>query len=67
MIHNFIVDFLHIVCSFERIRMNIMFLFMNRLLKKYQFAIVQIKLLLKIKLEDISTTLNHYFNENLEK
>ena len=67
MVHNFIVDLLHVVCPFERVRMGIMSLLMDRLLEKYQSAIAQVKLLLEVELDGTPATLNHYFNENLEE
>lgn len=67
MVHNFIVDLLRVVCPFERVRMGLMSLLMDRLLEKYHSAISQVKLLLEVELDGTPATLNHYFNENLER
>ena len=67
MVHNFIVDLLRVVCPFERVRTGIMSLLMDRLLEKYQSAISQVKFLSEVELDGTPATLNHYFNENLEK
>ncbi len=67
MVHNFIVDLLRVVCPFERVRTGIMSLLMDRLLEKYQSAISQVKFLMEVELDGTPATLNHYFNENLEK
>lgn len=67
MVHNFVVDLLRVVCPIERVRTGLMSLLMDRLMEKYQSAISHVKFLLEIELDGTPATLNHYFNENLEK
>ena len=67
MVHSFIVDLLHVVCPFERVRIGLMSLLMDLLFEKYHSAISQVKLLLEVELDGTPATLNHYFSENLEK
>lgn len=65
--HNFVVDLLRVVCPVERVRAGVMSLLIDRLLDKYQSATSHVKFLLEIELDGTPATLNHYFNENLEK
>lgn len=66
-VHNFVVDLLGVVCPVERVQTGVMALLMDRLLEKYQSAISHARFLLEIELDGTPATLNHYFNENLEK
>lgn len=66
-VHNFVIDLLGVVCPFERVQTGVIGLLMDRLLEKYQSAISHVRFLLEIELDGTPATLNHYFNENLEK
>lgn len=67
MSHAFVVDFLRVICPVERVRIDIMFMLLNPLMKKYTSVISHVDFLLEIKLVGTSTTHNHYFNDSLEK
>lgn len=67
MSHSFVIDLLHVMCSVERVRIDIVFMLMNHLMKKYKSVISHVNFLLEIELAETSTTLNHYFNDNLKK
>ncbi|KAI4219960.1 MAG: hypothetical protein L6R36_007963 [Xanthoria steineri] len=65
--HYFVTDLLRVVCPVERVQLGVMSLLSDHLLEKYDSAIDHVKFLLKIELDGTPATLNHYFNENLEK
>lgn len=67
MVHTFVVDLLLVVCPIERIRSGIMSLLIDGLLDQYKLAISHVKFLLEVELNGTPATLNHYFNDNLEK
>ena len=67
MVHSFVVDALIVVCSVERIRMGIMSLLTDQLVEIYKSAISHGDFLLEVELDGTPATLNHYFNENLDK
>ena len=67
MAHTFVIDLLRAVCPIERVRIGIMSLLMDHLVERYKSAISHVNFLLKIELEGTPATLNHYFNDNLEK
>ncbi|KAL9129208.1 MAG: hypothetical protein Q9217_002277 [Psora testacea] len=66
-VYTFIVDLLRVVCPIERVRLGIMSLLMDRLIEKYRLALSHVEFLLEIELDGTPATLNHYFNDNLEK
>ena len=67
MTHNFVTDLLRVVCPIERVQVGVISLLSDHLLEKYRLAIAHVHFLLKIELDGTPATLNHYFNENLEK
>lgn len=67
MAHSFVVDLLNVVCPVEHVRMGIMPLLMDQLVEKYKSAISHVDFLLGVGLAGTPATLNHYFNDNLEK
>jgi hypothetical protein len=67
MAHVFVIDLLRAVCPVERVRIGIMSLLTDHLVEKYKSAISHVNFLLEIELEGTPATLNHYFNDNLEK
>lgn len=66
-VHTFVVDLLRVVCPIERVRMGIMSLLMDRLVERYTSATSHVEFLLEIELDGTPATLNHYFNDNLNK
>jgi hypothetical protein len=67
MAHVFVIDLLRAVCPVERVRIGVMSLLTDHLVEKYKSAISHVNFLLEIELEGTPATLNHYFNDNLEK
>lgn len=65
--HNFINDLLHQVCPTRRVREGILSLLMDQLCTKYKAAIEHVIFLLAVDLDGTPSTLNHYFNDNLQK
>lgn len=65
--HNFVTDLLRVVCPVERVQLGVMSLLSDHLQEKYRLAIAHVNFLLEIELDGTPATLNHYFNENLEK
>jgi hypothetical protein len=67
LVHNFITELLQSLCSDERVRERLLNLLMDGLLEKYRKALAQVDSLLKVELSGVPMTVNHYFNDNLEK
>ena len=65
--HTFVVDLLRVVCPVERVQIGLISLLTDPLVENYKSAISHVDFLLEIELEGTPATLNHYFNENLEK
>ena len=65
--HAFINDLLHEVCPTRRVREGILSLLMDQLCAKYKAAIEHVDFLLAVDLDGTPSTLNHYFNDNLQK
>ena len=65
--HHFVTDLLRVVCPVERVQLGVMSLLSDHLLEKYRSAIAHVNFLLEIELDGTPATLNHYFNDNLEK
>ena len=65
--HTFIIDLLHEVCPTRRVREGILSLLMDQLCAKYRTAIEHVLFLLAVDLDGTPSTLNHYFNDNLQK
>lgn len=66
-VHAFIRQALEVVSKNTQISTNIMSLLMDDLIEKYKQAISKVEVLLRIEREGTPLTLNHYFNDNLEK
>ena len=60
-------DLLRVVCPIERVQLGVISLLSDHLLEKYRLAIAHVHFLLKNELDETPATLNHYFNDNLEK
>ena len=65
--HTFIVDLLHEVCPATRVYDGIKSLLMDELASKYKRAIDHTSFLLDVELNGTPSTLNHYFNDTLQK
>ncbi|KGO75236.1 Dynamin [Penicillium italicum] len=66
-VHAFIRKALEVVSKDTQISSSIMSLLMDDLVEKYQQAISMVEFLLRVEREGTPITLNHYFNDNLEK
>ncbi|CAI7610495.1 unnamed protein product [Penicillium glandicola] len=66
-VHAFIRKALEVVSKDKEISSKIMSLLMDDLIEKYKEAISMVEFLLRIEREGTPITLNHYFNDNLEK
>ena len=67
MAHTFIKKLLQLSCPTSRIRSGIMFILMDGLMVKYKAAFDHARFLLYTERMGTPATLNHYFNDNLEK
>ena len=67
MVHVFIEDLLRLVCPDDHIRAEITSKLIEKLTVKYNGAIDHVRFLLGIERAGTPATLNHYFNDNLEK
>ena len=65
--HTFVNDLLSQVCPVRRVRDGIMSLLTEELAAKYKTSIKHVEFLLDINLNGTPSTLNHYFNDNLQK
>jgi len=63
----FVINLLRTVYPVERVRIRVISLLTDYLVEKYKSAISYVNFLLEIELEGTPTTLNYYFNDNLEK
>lgn len=66
-VHNFVVELLHLVCSDTRVHNGLSFLLMDGLLDRYKKAIAQVEYILSVERSKKPATQNHYFNDTLEK
>lgn len=66
-VHAFIRKALEVVCKDTQMSSKIMSLLMDDLVEKYKHAMSTVEFLLRIEREGTPVTLNHYFNDNLEK
>jgi hypothetical protein len=66
MAHTFICDLLKILCPDERVRAGLSSGLAENLLAKYKKAFSFVEFLLEVERSGTPTTLNHYFNDNLE-
>jgi hypothetical protein len=67
MAHTFICELLEIVCPDERVRAGLSSRLAESLFGKYTKAYSFVYFLLDVERSGTPTTLNHYFNDNLEK
>lgn len=66
-VHRFIRSLLQAICPDVRILKELTSVLMEELVTRYKKAIDQVKFILKVERAGTPMTLNHYFNENLEK
>ncbi|KAK2789402.1 hypothetical protein FQN52_006266 [Onygenales sp. PD_12] len=66
-VHHFIQWVLVSICTDRPVRHNLLSMVMDRLLAIYKRARDQVKFLLDVERDGTLMTLNHYFNDNLEK
>jgi hypothetical protein len=64
--HRFVTTLLRHVCPTARVREGIMSVLMEPLLDVYRRAIEQVQFILRVE-QSNPQTINHYFNDNLEK
>ena len=67
MAHTFVNDLLRVVCPVERVHVGIMSFLIDRLVEKYKLTVSHVSFFLEVELDGTPGTLNHYFNDNLEK
>ena len=65
--HTFIVDLLQLVCPNPRVREGLLSILMDDLMARYKTAFASARHLLCLERMGTPITLNHYFNDNLEK
>lgn len=65
--HTFVNDLIHEICPSGRVREGILSLLMDQLCIRYKTAIKHVEFLLEVDLHGTPSTLNHYFNDNLQK
>lgn len=65
--HRFILAALKAVCGDSEIRLALESTLLDDLTTRYEQAIANAKFLFKVESCDTPTTLNHYFNDNLQK
>lgn len=66
-VHCFIRCLIQAICPDERVVKELTSVLMEELVTRYQKAIDQVKFILSVEKAGTPMTLNHYFNENLEK
>ncbi|KLJ11831.1 hypothetical protein EMPG_13014 [Blastomyces silverae] len=66
-VHSFILKVLESVCKDRMVRERLLSLLVDPLVEIYQRSLCQVKFLLHVERDGIPMTLNHYFNDNLEK
>lgn len=66
-VHDFITQMIWFLCEDERVFEQLMSLLQDKLTERYKKAIDQVHFILRVELDGTPLTLNHYFNENLQK
>jgi hypothetical protein len=67
MAHKFIKVLLELVCPDRRVRDGLQSVLLDELFAKYQEALDHVRFLLYVERYGTPATLNHYFNDNLQK
>lgn len=66
-VHKFIICALEEICTDEKVSSGVMTALREDLMVRYQKAMSKVEDLLQIELEGLLMTMNHYFNDNLQK
>lgn len=66
-VHRFILCALEEICTDEKVSSGIVSALREKLMEKYQVAISKISDLLSLERDSLLMTMNHYFNDNLQK
>ncbi len=66
-VHNFICKLPNRFCPDERTRTSLFSILMDPLLERYQKAIAHVEFIVKVERIGTPLTLNHYYNDNLQK
>jgi hypothetical protein len=67
LVHNFITMSLKSLCGDDQVSERLLDLLLDGLLEKYSKSLAHAKFLLDVELSGAPMTLDHYFNDNLEK
>ncbi|KAH8722703.1 dynamin GTPase [Phaeosphaeriaceae sp. PMI808] len=67
LVHNFITTLLHSLTADEQLSERLINLLLDGSLMRYKKSLVHAEFILNVELSAVPMTLNHYFNENLEK
>ncbi|KAI9684586.1 MAG: hypothetical protein M1822_005674 [Bathelium mastoideum] len=67
MVHEYIVNLLAHLCADENVRSQLLAILLDSLVERYRKGLKQTRSLLEVEREGTPLTVNHYFNENLEK
>ncbi|MCJ1242979.1 hypothetical protein MMC30_000175 [Trapelia coarctata] len=67
MVHKFILELLILVCPDENVRISLQSTLMEHLVGQYKSAYSLTETLLRVERTGTPMTLNHYFNDNLQK
>jgi hypothetical protein len=67
MVYSFIKTLLHSLCAEEQVCDRLLNVLMDGLIERYSQSLEQVKFLLKVELNGVPVTVNHYFNDNLQK
>jgi hypothetical protein len=67
MVHKFICSALESICADENVRNALINKLSDDLIKRYQKAINNAQFLLEVERSEVPMSLNHYFNDNLQK
>lgn len=65
--HDFVVRLIYAICPDERVSSGLVSFLTDRLTQKYERAMGQAKFILHVERSNTPLTMNHYFNDNLEK
>lgn len=66
-VHRFMTTALDLLCYDDTMKQSLFNTLADGLLHRYKMAIKQVSFLLEVERNGLPMTLNHYFNDNLEK
>ena len=67
LVHGFVTTLLQSLCGDDQVSERLLNLLLDSLLEKYSRSLEHVKFLVDVELSGVPMTLNHYFNDNLEK